>query len=538
MVVAIDKATAVRMYDKVQKHWKMRLAELAADVETCDPLDQPDLAARLAFMQQTDMAVVVSQGQNEVDEMKQKGLDIRLHRERMVKEDLATCFKDADDPFRIVFVCAMWMTGFDVPSCGTIYLDKPMRNHTLMQTIARANRVFGEKVAGLIVDYIGIFRDLQRALAIYGSSTDGGTQPGETPVKEKDELVAELETAIADCRAFMTAAGVDLDAIHASEGFQRIKLLDDAEDALLVNDETKNNYLGLANNVDRLFHAILPDKAANRFGPDRKAIVVIADKIRSETPAADISDVMEAVENLLDQSIAPKGYIIRPAAQMLHSVAEKPAHWLDLSQLDFDALRKHFENSRKHVEAEKLRGQVNAKLARLMRLNKTRADYAAQLQRLIDDYNAGRSNVDEFFAQLVSLAQNLNTEEKRGISEQLSEEELAVFDLLTRPNLKLSRKEQAQVKQVAKELLDTLKAERLVLDWRKRQQARAAVQLTIEQVLDKLPEAFTPELYGEKCEVVYQHVYDSYYGAGKSLYGIKPSGNLEERLIRQNILRQ
>ena len=129
------------------------------------------------------MAVVVSQGQNEIAEMKAKGLDILPHRKRIVEEDLDTKFKDPNDPFRIVFVCAMWMTGFDVPSCSTIYLDKPMRNHTLMQTIARANRVLGEKVNGLIVDYIGVFRDLQRALAIYGTASGGGIEAGECRLK-------------------------------------------------------------------------------------------------------------------------------------------------------------------------------------------------------------------------------------------------------------------------------------------------------------------------------------------------------------------
>src|ERR1035437_863659 len=127
-------------------------------------------------MRTTDMAVVISQAQNEVAEFKEKGLDIAQHRLRMVKEDMETKFKDPDDPFRLVFVCAMWMTGFDVPSCSTIYLDKPLRNHTLMQTIARANRVFKDKVNGLIVDYVGVFRDLQKALAIYGSASGGGVE--------------------------------------------------------------------------------------------------------------------------------------------------------------------------------------------------------------------------------------------------------------------------------------------------------------------------------------------------------------------------
>src|SRR5207253_10618751 len=133
------------------------------------------------------MAVVVSQSQNEIEDMKKKGLDILPHRKRMVKEDLEKKFKDPEDPFRLVFVCAMWMTDFDVPSLSTIYLDKPMRNHTLMQTIARANRVFLDKANGLIVDYVGVFRDLQKALAIYGSGSGGGIEEGDTPVQDKGE---------------------------------------------------------------------------------------------------------------------------------------------------------------------------------------------------------------------------------------------------------------------------------------------------------------------------------------------------------------
>ena len=172
MVISIDKATAVRMYDKVQKHWKAKLAEMRKAIAAADPADRPELESRLSYFEKTDMAVVVSQSQNEIEEFQKKGLDIATHRKRMVKEDLETKFKNPDDPLRIVFVCAMWITGFDVPSCSTIYLDKPMKNHTLMQTIARANRVWKDKQNGLIVDYVGIFRNLQKALAIYGTTAD------------------------------------------------------------------------------------------------------------------------------------------------------------------------------------------------------------------------------------------------------------------------------------------------------------------------------------------------------------------------------
>src|SRR5215212_2853742 len=194
MVVSIDKATTLRMYEKVQKYWlrylenlKERLADATSEEE------RERLEEKMSYMETTDMAVVISPSQNEVEDMAEKGLDIVPHRERIIREDLETKFKDPEDPFRIVFVVAMWMTGFDVPSVSTIYLDKPMRNHTLMQTIARANRVFRDKQNGLIVDYVGVFRDLEKALAIYGSGVGGDVEEGETPVKAKEELVQALK---------------------------------------------------------------------------------------------------------------------------------------------------------------------------------------------------------------------------------------------------------------------------------------------------------------------------------------------------------
>src|SRR3989338_6929420 len=205
MVVSIDKATAVRMYDKVQKYWKRHLDGSRKKLSSYAESEREELKAKIAYMEETDMAVVVSQAQNEVPDLKKKGVDITSHRKRMVKEDLDEKFKDSKDPFRIVFVCAMWMTGFDIPSCSTIYLDKPMRNHTLMQTIARANRVFKDKVNGLIVDYVGVFRNLEMALAIYGKGQDG-----KKPAMSKSALVAQLKALIAECKKFCIELGVDL----------------------------------------------------------------------------------------------------------------------------------------------------------------------------------------------------------------------------------------------------------------------------------------------------------------------------------------
>jgi type I restriction enzyme R subunit len=503
MVISIDKATAVRMFDKVQRHWNAAVVGLQKELEAADPADKPELEKRLRFFLETDMAVVVSQSQNEIEEFKKRGLDIAVHRKRMVKEDLEKRFKKSDDPLRIVFVCAMWITGFDVPSCSTIYLDKPMKNHTLMQTIARANRVWRDKQNGLIVDYVGIFRNLQKALAIYGT-TQGGAKSGDLPIKDKLELVRLLRDAVWETTVFCRDRGVDLDAIRTASGFEREKLKDDAVATFVIDDKTRRRFTESAGYVEKLFKSLLPDPAANEFGSIRKVISVIAEKIRSEIPPADIAEVMEDVEQLLDESVSTEGYVIRPSATA--------QNYIDLSHIDFEALKAKFERGRKPIEMQKLRGQIARKLVQMVRMNRTRMNFLEEFQKMIDEYNSGASNLETLFDRLMAFTKRLSEEEKRGISEQLTEEELVIFDLLIKPDMKLSKPEEIEVKKVARELLETLKKEKLVLDWKKRQATRAAVRHTVETVLDHLPRAYTPLIYEAKCEQVYQHVFESYGG--------------------------
>ena len=511
MVISVDKATAVRMYDKVQKYWKRYIEKLTAALAVAPSAEFASQKQWLDYIKSTDMAVVVSQGQNEVADMKKKGLDIMPHRRRMLKEDLDAKFKDPDDPFRVVFVCAMWMTGFDVPCCSTIYLDKPMRNHTLMQTIARANRVFRDKVNGLIVDYIGVFRSLKKALAIYGTGTGGGIEEADTPVKDKQALVNILKEVITEADTFCSGLGISTVAIKCAEGFQKIKLLDDAEDAIVTTDELKNKFLLIAYNVSHLYRAILPDPLASEIKQDCILFEVLARKINSQITPADISSVIGKVDDLLDRSVAAQGYLIRENKSKYDT-------FIDLSKVDFEKLKEQFEKNRKHIEADKLKTAIAGKLQNMIYLNRTRMDFHLQFQKMIDEYNAGSSNIDEFFKQLIKFAQGLNKEDKRSIAENLSEEELAVFDLLTKPQMKLTKKEELDVKKVAKDLLGTLKKEKLVLEWRKKQQAKAAVKVAIEEILEGLPTCYTTELYQQKVNVIYEHVYESYFGPEQNIY--------------------
>ena len=249
-------------------------------------------------MREVDMAVVVSQGQNEIDDLRQKGLEILRHRKRMQEEDLETKFKDPNDPLRLVFVCAMWITGFDVPTCSTMYLDKPMKNHTLMQTIARANRRAPGKEAGMIVDYVGVFANLQRALAIYAAPKGGGA-----PIRDKAALVEALHEVLADADAFCTGIGVDVQAIIAVKGFERVRRIGQAVEALIGPDERRRAYLRRADAVVRAYRALLPDERPAPYLKPVAALHVVADAIRNRLGPADISKVSDQIERLLDENV-------------------------------------------------------------------------------------------------------------------------------------------------------------------------------------------------------------------------------------------
>jgi type I restriction enzyme R subunit len=514
MVVSIDKATALRMHDKVRRHWQAERVRVEAEIARltsyrtkADPDRLRDFQQRLDVLTSTDMALIVSPGQNEVEQMKALGLDIVPHRQRMNAELLDERFKDANDPLRLVFLCAMWLTGFDVPICSTIYLDKPMRNHTLMQTIARANRVFPGKHSGLIVDYANVFASLEKALAIYAKG-----QGGTTPVRDKRQLIEELRKAVDAVTGFCTAHGVDLASIEASAGLDRLGHVADAVDRLISPDPLRKEFLTHERWANTLYQAVKPDPAVSQFLARVGVVRVIADAIRERTGdgPVDITPVMTAINALLDRSIAADGFIVREDS------GEGGRHKaIDLSSIDFEALAKRFATTtRKNVELEQLRAAVRKQLDALVRANPTRADFLTKFEALIESYNAGSRNIDDLFKELLALSRSLSEEEQRHVREQLTEEELTVFDLLTRPGPDLAPAERDEVKKVARQLLQRVRRA-LVLNWRQKAQARAQVKLAIEDTLDEgLPRAYTPDVFRNKCAVLFEHVFEMFGGAG------------------------
>jgi type I restriction enzyme, R subunit len=515
MVISIDKATALKMYNKVQACWaeeitrvQKELGELAYVPRSKEPTAEQarrdarivELKARLTVLMTTDMAVVVSPGQNEIAQMKALGLDIEPHRRRMNESQpgLDDKFKDPEDPLRIVFVCAMWLTGFDAPGCAAIYLDKPMRNHTLMQTIARANRVFPGKHSGMIVDYANVFASLEKALAIYGAG-----KGGPNPIRDKQQLVASLRDAIKQATAFCSRQQVDLAALEAlsPQGMERLEAVERAIDLLIAPEEIQREFLGHERLVNTLYHAVKPDLSVLEFSLRVAGITTLAAAIRAKLRPnpPDIATILRQISTLLDDSIT--GLTIHDGG--------KPA--MDLSKINFEALAKRFKESKhKNTDLEALKAAIRARLDLLVQQNRTRIDFAEQFEELIASYNAGSRNIQELFDELVKLSNSLDEEQERHVRENLTEEELVIFDILTRPAPELTTQERNEVKKVARELLVRLK-DLLVLNWRLKAAARSSLKLAIEDALDSgLPRAYAPEMYRQKCLAVFEHVYESY----------------------------
>lgn len=506
MVVSIDKKTAIRMYVKVQEQMKRYIAKLNIAVSKAkDEHEEGALREQIHKYEEVDMAVVVSQSQNEIADMEEFEIDMRPIRARMLDEDLETKFKDPNDNLKIVFVCAMWMTGFDVPNLSTLYLDKPLKNHTLMQTIARANRVYPGKTNGLIVDYVGVFRNLQKALAIYAISKDGDGQI----IQDKNELVEILFAIISKTRLFLQALELDISDLLKAQETEKIRLIDVFTNRILQDEQTKQAFLTLASDAVKYYRAVLPEPKAEDYYHEVTAYKVIASRIREVIDEnTDVSQVKKDLEDLLDHSIRAGEYVIKDTRKVK-----------DLSKINFESLKKFFDDSdTKNIEAQELSAELEEKIQEMVKKNKTRKRFLDRLNKLLDQYNAGAHDLEAFFNELVDLAKELSEEDSRAIAEQLSEEELAIFDLLKKEDL--TPDETDKVKSVAKELLARLKEEKLALDWKKKEETRADVKVTIRNYLyEKLPEPTYSETECEKrTQMVYFHVYDSYVDEKVNVY--------------------
>jgi len=531
MLVCIDKITCVRMYNLIAKYWDKRIQKLEADLATVsDEQEEVHRKRQIAWMRETRMAVVISEEQGEVDKFRKWKLDITPHRKlikdgidiprylldkpkfkNMQRMELDDAFKEDEHPFRIAIVCAMWMTGFDVPSLSTLYLDKPLKAHTLMQAIARANRIHEGKNNGLIIDYCGILKNLRKALATFAGRADNG-HGGEggdgqhDPTKPEEELLDDLKEAIAFVRTFLSGGGASLDDIVAKTGFGRNAAIVAAKEAANENDETRKRFEVMCREVFKKFKACINIKGVNEHRKEYDAVNIVYKSLQEDREKADITEIIRQLHQVVDEAIDTK------TDQIVD-----PREPYDISRIDFERLRKEFERSRaKRTTVNNLKQAIEERLQRLLGQNPMRSDFQHHYEEIVAEYNRekDRVTIENTFEALLKFVQGLGEEESRAIREGLDEETLALFDLLKKPDLKATGIK--RIKEVAFDLLKTLKAEKLKVDhWRDKESTRDAIRITIHDFLwsDKtgLPvDSYTEDEVNTKAEEVFRHVYRVY----------------------------
>jgi type I restriction enzyme R subunit len=523
MVVAVDKFTAVKMYDKVQRHWKDEIKALVGRAsQTANDVERHRLKQIVDWMRRVEMAVVISEEAGEEAKFAERKLDIKPHRERMNRidehgHDVEDNFKDPAHPLQLVFVCAMWLTGFDAPTVSTLYLDKPMKGHTLMQTIARANRVTPHQINGVekkngeIVDYYNVFRNMKEALKDYAQGEDG---LDESPVKDKEALFTLLDEAIDQAFAFCKAHDIALADVMAGEDvFAKLGLFNGFANTLLGNEDARHSFYVYENTVSALYEACKPDVLSR--GKTR-AVAALA-YLRGVTEALiheqDIEKVVQRIGELLDESVVVNNAEAFKAKEFeaQYQVIKRGRHW-DLSKIDFDKLREDFGKAvYKNIEIADLRQFIAHKLELMLAQNSTRGNFAQRFQQIIDAYNAGSTSAEQYFDDLVKFTADLRAEDERAVREGLTEDELEIFDLLRKANM--TQTEAQRVKLASKALLHRLLNEPpavLVQDWYKTDQTRKIVRSTVAEVLDReLPqESYDRVLFQAKCDNVFHLVLD------------------------------
>ncbi len=524
LLVCIDKITCARMLQRIQPRWQAKLAAeqatLARREAELTAIIEPDaretaaakiaaLRDKVAWMASTIIEIVISEAQNEVRDFKRWDFDIIPHRVRMKtgfetsdgkRVAIEDAFKDPRHPFRIAIVCAMWLTGFDVECLATLYIDKPMKAHTLMQAIARANRVYPGKDCGVIVDYNGMLKSLRAALVQYATGDD---ESGEDEIVAPiEELVKALADALDAADAHLSGLGMDPARLIGTQGFTRIEALRDAVDAVYTSDEAKRRFEIIARQVFVRFKALLMEPSARGFAERHDNIEAIYKKLGERRDTADVTDLLKQLHRIVNAAIRAQA----PGDDHAEGLT------VDLSRIDFTKLRDEFASKvkRKPTAIRDLRELIEAKLQQMLARNPLRMDFQRKYQEIVADYNRekDRVTVEATFAALVDLARSLDAEGRRAAAEGLTDEELALFDLLFRDSL--TKAERERLKQASQSLLASLQTLLATMPaWTRNAATQADVEMTIlDSLLLTLPQPpFTESEIETLSGRIYNHVW-------------------------------
>lgn len=502
MFVCLNKVTCVRMYNLVQKYWALEIQRLEREQKSLSQQEAQELSRKIAWMKETEMAVVISQEQNEVQTFQKWGLDIQYHRQKMVKHKLENEYKDPNHPFRVVFVCAMWLTGFDVKCLSCLYLDKPLKAHTLMQTIARANRVFEGKSNGLIVDYIGIVKALRKALADYTVNASGLNSVD--PTIDKEQLIARILETISAAKEFLRQRDFDLQAMVDAKDFEKMNLLQDGENAVSGSLKERKEFQTYISELIRLFKYVDRWDVEESTRKDYEALAAIYRATQKKRKHTDNTELMVEINGIISEyvqvEIPDEGFL--------------PSRRFDISKIDFDLLQREFSKSKKkNLLLKDLEDLVQQRLEKLLFSIPGRIDYYEKYQQIIDAYNdeQNRATIEKTFMDLMDLANSMDKEQQRYVREGFSsDEELSIYDLLFQDNL--SKQDIERVKKISVALLAKIKAKIAELDhWTDKQETKAAVDTLIRDALwEGLPAAYDDVSMCKCRQKIYEHVYVRY----------------------------
>ncbi len=530
MLVCIDKITCARMHMLIMPRWQAklaavraagvaRIAELAVAIADEDrerlATECGKLTEQAKWIEETIIGLIISEAQNEVADFKKWGFDIIPHRV-LIKQgfetpdgkrvDVESAFKKPEHPFRVAVVCAMWLTGFDVECLSTLYIDKPMKAHTLMQAIARANRVYPGKDFGLIVDYNGMLKSLREALAQYALGDEGGG--ADEIVAPIEERVKALLAAVEETEAHLLKVGFDATRMIGAKGFTRIAAIADGVEAVTNSrDEGRRRFEIMARQVFIRFKALVMEPAAFTYAERHDNIEAIYKKLQERRDMADVTEVLKALHRIVNEAIRAQQWVM----------GEDVPRFYDLSAIDLEKLRDEFAKkiSHKATTIEDMRKIVEEKLAQMLARNPQRMDFYRKYSEIVADYNKEKDRVtlEETFAKLVDLMAGMDAEQHRAAKEGLSEDELALFDLLRKP--KLGKAARERVKLASKSLLESVTKLIAPLErWTEKEQTKALVESEIlDHLFQVLPNPpFTDEEKQAVAKKVYEHVWQQSAG--------------------------
>ena len=511
MVVSVDKFTAVKMYDKVQHYWAIEKQNVIKERNSAKTKEERDrLTAILDYMNKVEMAVIISEDADENDKFTKQGLDISIHRAKMNAitpdgKDIEDRYKDVGDPLHLVFVCAMWLTGFDVPNLSTLYLDKPMKGHTLMQAIARANRVYQGKSSGMVVDYVNVFKYMKKALSEYATGDDGT----EYPAKDIDKLIGYIDATIDEADSFLQSLDISLDKIIGeSNTLDKLDELRSAYDEIVGFDQSKEQFKVILNTLMNLYEASKPEVFEKKWFNEKFSPLVYLHGLFYRT--IDDEKVERArlrMSQLLDSSVTAENEMEDEQELVIYQ-----SKVIDLSKIDADELRNEIRTAKyKAIEIDDLKKFIEQALMQMINKNRTRMKFSQRYKNIIDSYNAGSSENEDYYEQLVKLLEDLQKEEKRANTEGLTEEELEIYDLLI-AGKKLTKAEEQKVKLSAKNLYKKLtenKQSLFMIDWYKDEQPKGRVIKVVKDSLDAdLPESYDKISFNSKVDLLINHFVD------------------------------